>query len=94
MHARITYKMRYLPHPWNETRRTNGVKVWCLVKVVAPEHGPHMEHPVALFDYDLEAELFQAHVYGAGLDGPLVELDSNVRELFQLRASTSGREKS
>ena len=87
MTATVTYKMEFLPHPWNEKSRADGMKAWCLVKIVTPEHGARTSETVAIFNWDSEAETFQGHVYAAGLDGQLIELDPDVRDLFRLRGA-------
>ena len=84
MNATITYRMEYLPHPWNEKRRSRGTRAWCLVKVVTPAVGPKSAEPVAIFDWDSEAERFMGHVFALGLDGKLVTIDSDYKELFRL----------
>jgi len=91
MIATIRYKMAYLPHPWNTGSRAEGEKAWCLVKVVKPEHGATTEEPVAIFNWDSEAETFQGHVYAAGLDGKLIDIDRDVRELFELRSLNAAK---
>lgn len=91
MNATITYEMAFVPHPWNQVRRAEGVKAWCLVRVTTPEHGPRTEETVAVFDMDSEAMTFQGHILAAGLDGKLVRLDDDVRELFELQKKATRR---
>ena len=85
MKATITYEMRYEPHPWNDGLAKQGVRAWCLVKVTRPAIGPMSSEPVALFDRDSEAEVFQGHVLAESLDGQLLTIDPEVRELYVRR---------
>lgn len=43
MNAKITYRMSFEAHPWNEKSRAAGMQAWCLVKVITPELGPLVE---------------------------------------------------
>ena len=69
MKATIEYVMQKMPHPWDEERR--DVEVWALCKVVRPE-GQYVDpfevrfEPIALFNMDSEAALFQRHLIGGG----------------------------
>lgn len=65
-------------------REENGTKAWCLVMVTTPEVGPKSAEPVAIFNWDSEAERFMGHVHAAALDGKLVTIDPTQRELFEL----------
>lgn len=85
MNASISYAVRNLPHPWREEERKEGVHAWCLVKIIKPAIGPSTEEPVALFNWDSEAQLFMGHVLAAGLDGQLVSIDPDFVELQKLR---------
>ncbi len=91
MNAKITYKVSNIPYPWDEKRKKAGDMIYALVKRTVPEYGYPTEEPVAVFNYDSEARQFAAHVFMAGLDGKLVEMDDDLRQLFnatkQLRES-------
>lgn len=81
MKATITYRMGEIPHPWDDKRATKGERVWCLIKVITPVMGAVLEQPVAIFDLGSEARMFQGHVLASKLDGKLVTIDRDVREL-------------
>ena len=81
MQATITYRVECIPHPW-PTDKNRGIDAWCLVKIVTPEMGPSQTEAVAIFNFDSEAELFQAHILASDLDGKLVTIDKDVRELY------------
>lgn len=83
MKATITYKLGRILHPWDARQYNKDVYVWCLIKVTTPEHGRRDEEPVAIFNLDSEARLFQGHVYAGKLDGKLVDIDKDVKELFR-----------
>jgi hypothetical protein len=59
--------------------------------MVKPEHGPTTQEPVAIFNMDTEAMIFQGHVLAGGLDGSLVRLDSDARELFEIQKRVTRR---
>lgn len=84
MKARIEYRLENISHPWNEERRKQGMKAWCLMCRTIPELGPSTEEPVAIFNMDSDAERFAGHVFAEGLDGKLVSVGSDFRGLFQL----------
>lgn len=84
MKATITYRVEWHPHPWDAKQRARGVNAWCLVMVTTPEVGPKTVEPVAIFNFDSEAERFMGHVFASGLDGQLVSIDPNQKELFEL----------
>lgn len=86
MNATITYRIGSEPHPWDEKRRAQGVVAYCLIKVITPDFGPKREEPVAIFNWDSEAEMFMGHVFADLLDGKLVTIDPGFRELFEHRA--------
>lgn len=81
MNAKITYRVGRIYHPFNKARANE--LVWCLIKVTKPELGESKEEAVALFNLDSEARTFQGHVYADGLDGQLVSIDRDVRELYE-----------
>lgn len=85
MKANVTYRMGYIPHPWDEKRRREGIELWCLIKVITPEIGNGTEVAVAAFNLDSEAETFQGNVYAEGLDGKLVSISSDQRVMFERR---------
>jgi hypothetical protein len=86
MIATITYRMDYVPHPWDAKRRKEGTKAWCLMKVVTAESGQTADYEaVAIFNFDSEAELFQGHVVLEHLDGKLLTVDRSIAELIELR---------
>ncbi len=87
MNATISYAMEFIPHPWDSEQRKRGVQAWCLVKTVKPEVGEKTWEPVAIFNLDSEANTFQGHVFATGLDGKLVSIHRDTRELFELRRS-------
>lgn len=84
MRATISYALRNIPHPWNDKQRANGVKAWCLVKVVKPELGNETWETVAIFNLDSEAETFAGLVHADGHG--LVDIGPDFAELFKLRA--------
>ena len=88
MDAKITYAIRYVPHPYDKKQRAEGVHAWALLRVVtvAESFRPISEETVAIFNWDSEAEIFMTHVLSAGLDGKLVDVDPDFRELQKLRA--------
>lgn len=43
------------------------------------------EEPVALFNFDSEAEMFMGHLFAQKLDGRLVSIDETWREIFERR---------
>jgi hypothetical protein len=81
MKASITYRVGRILHPWDKKMANNGEYAWCLIKVITPEMGRVTEEPVAIFNFDSEARMFQGHVYASKLDGKLVEIDKDVKEL-------------
>jgi len=82
--ATITYRMENLRHPFDPNANDKGVYVWALVKVITPAHGETTETPVALFNLDSEARTFQGHVYAEKLDGKLVTINDDIRELCKM----------
>ena len=80
MKATITYKVANIEYPWNSERRGNGEKAWCLIKVTTPELGRVLEEPVAMFNVDSEATMFQGHIYTSGAK-ELIGIDPNIEEL-------------
>jgi len=91
VNATITYEMVFVPHPWDCVLRAQGVRAWCLFKIVKPEVGPKTQEPVAIFNMDSEAMTFQGHIMAAGLDGKLVQVDEDVREFFTRQQKVSRR---
>lgn len=85
MNATVTYQLQFIPHPWNEKSRKEGVSAWCLVRVMTPELGPRKEEPVAIFNLDSEAELFASHVFATKLDKKLVDIGRDFEQLCRLR---------
>lgn len=81
MKATVTYRVGFIPYPFDEKRRKAGDEIWALIKVVTPEMGKITEEPVAVFNLDSEARTFQGHVIASKLDGKLVDVDANVKEL-------------
>jgi hypothetical protein len=81
--AEIQYKMVYMLDPWNEERRKAGQKWWYLCKLVEPELGTDAFattiEPVAEFNRDSDAALFQAHLFKGGD----VNIDDRQRELCE-----------
>jgi hypothetical protein len=92
MNAKITYRVGSQPHPWDEKARAKGVTAMCLIKVITADFGPMREEPVAIFNWDSEAEMFMGHIFAAGLDGKLVTIDSDYRKLFEYRAKILSKE--
>ena len=82
MNAKVTYELRFEPHPWNEERREKGAKAWCLVQRIEPEYGAVRVEAVAIFNLDSAAETFAGHVFGAELDKKLVDIGKDFRNLF------------
>lgn len=80
MKATITYKVDRVPHPWDKERRSTGEEAWCLVKVTTPEFGRVTEEPVAMFNVDSEAKMFQGYIHASG-GKELIGIDSNIEEL-------------
>ncbi len=91
MKATIAYQLQYIPHPYDAKARERGTKAWCLVRVTRPELGNSTHVPVAMFNFDSEAETFQAHVFAEGLDGRLVTIDPEWRELFEDRRKRAAK---
>lgn len=89
MNAKITYRMAYCSSDLlSEGHRKAGVYAWHLMKVVQPElFGTYgsTEEPVAIFNLNSEAELFQAHVFASGLNEKLVTIGPDLKELFEER---------
>lgn len=83
MKATITYKVDQIGHPWDEKRRQSGEVVWCLIKVITPEYGDSKQEPVALFNLDSEAIMFQGHVFASGHNGSLVKIASNIKRMCE-----------
>lgn len=87
MNAKVTYEMSNQPHPWSEEKRKAGIKAWCLCRVTKTESGHRIGwEPVAIFNLDSEAETFQRHIFEGGFDGKLVDVDREIRQLFELQA--------
>lgn len=84
MNAKISYKVDCLPHPWNEKHRSEGVHAWCLVKVTTPAYGDKREEAVAIFNFDSEAEQFQAEVIISGLES-LIGITDATKEVITRR---------
>ncbi len=91
MKATITYRVSYEPHPYDKKQRAQGVRAWALVRVTTPEAGPRTEDVVAIFNFDTEAERFMGHVFAEGLDGRLVIIDPEWRELFEDRRKRAAK---
>ena len=89
MKATIIYMMQNIPHPWDNKMCKAGIMCWCLVKITIPEIGNRTSEPVAMFNYDSEAETFQGHVYAMDLDEKLVTIDRDCRELFNSKRNAS-----
>ena len=87
MKARIFYRMEQLPDPWNAERRMGGNEVWCLVKVTEPEYGDTITQPVAAFNLDSEALMFQGEILIEGYDR-LIEVPLPVKESFKRGLTT------
>lgn len=85
MKATITYGVEFIPHPWNDKQREQGVKAWCIVEYMTPEQGPRTVTPVAIFDLDSAAERFQGHVFAEGLNKKLITIDPSYEEIFEIR---------
>lgn len=81
MKATITYRVGRIPHPYDDKRAAKGEYAWCLIKVITPVMGEVTEEPVAMFNLDSEARTFQGHVLASKLDGKLVTIDKDIREL-------------
>jgi hypothetical protein len=92
VNAKVTYKMQYVPHPFDVKQRAEGVRAWTLFEVTTPPAGPSTAVPIALFNFDSEAERFMGHVFADGLDGKLLEIDPKVRGLFEMQAERRSRE--
>lgn len=83
MMACIKYTVEYILHPFDKKQAALGVKAWCLVKIVEPEIGTNMTwEPVAIFNYDSEASLFQGHVFASGTGDSVVKISRDCTELF------------
>ena len=81
MMAEIKYKMSYMLDPWNEERRKQGQKGWYLCKLVETELGIDSLstfEPVAEFNRDSDATLFQAHLFKGGT----VEIDDSYKRSY------------
>lgn len=91
MTAQIVYRVDRLPHPFDPKQRRNGVYAYCLIKVVQPDVGNATEEPVAIFNFDSEAELFLAHVSTSEVEGKLVEMTRDQRELYESFARSKAR---
>lgn len=64
MTAKLVYRIEFLPHPFNDEDRRNGIMAWCLVKVVlVGERTVVFSEVVAMFNFDTEALLFLRHVW-------------------------------
>lgn len=84
MNARIVYKMKNIPYPWDNARRAQGVKVWALCRVVVPEFGPSTGsdfEPIGLFNIDSEAERFMLHAFLTSGENGLLKFDQSELEL-------------
>lgn len=70
MMAEIKYVMQFLPRPWDKEKRKEGMKIWCLCKMVEPVSnrvGAFVAlETIAIFDSDSEALTFQEHCMGGG----------------------------
>lgn len=70
MKAEIKYVMQFLPHPWDKKRREEGLKLWCLCKMVVPVSSRidafEAVEPLAIFNRDSEALTFQEHCMAGG----------------------------
>ncbi len=97
MNATITYKVSNIPYPFDEKRKKAGETAYCLVKRIQPEYGYPIEEAVAVFNFDSEARQLAAHVFMAGIDVKLFDMDDDLRQLFQaeadLKFSRGGRGK-
>lgn len=83
MNAQITYRMAFIPDPWDVEQRKRGVKMWCLLEVTTPELGlSKTERPVACFNLDSDATRFMAHVHASGLNRALLSIDEEHADLF------------
>lgn len=86
MKATIEYSMQWMPDPFNEERRAAGGEAWVLCKVVRPDCGfvslieVRLE-PLAVFNFDSEAKLFQRHLIEGGTVLPDTEFARNHKEL-------------
>jgi hypothetical protein len=91
MNARISYKLARCPHPWNAALR-DQVDIWCLIKVITPEYGSITEEPVAIFNLDSEALLFQGVILSEGVERSIA-IDAPTRKLLEASHRHVHREK-
>jgi hypothetical protein len=82
VNAKVTYVLRFEPHPWNPDLRAKGIEAWCLVRRIEPEYGPMSTEAVAIFNFDSAAEVFAGHIFAAELDKKLVDIGEDFRNLF------------
>ncbi len=88
--ARIVYRMAYIPHPWDDKRRADGVNMWCLVREVYDESVSFWvidAKPIAMFNFDSDAEIFQKYL----VDEYNVVPDKDVVELWAQRKRRAER---
>lgn len=59
MSAEVEYHIRNVPYPWDRKRQGRGDTAWCLVRDTRLESGRLVsQEPVAIFNFDSEAEVF------------------------------------
>lgn len=84
MKVDLVYVLANIPHPWDEQQRKDGVKAWCLCRTMRTALREYTNYePLAMFNLDSEARIFAEHVFLAGLNGSLVEIDRDLEKLFQ-----------
>ncbi len=81
MNAKITYAMRFVPDPFDK-KNENRQSLWCLHEVTTPEYGEPTWKPIAIFNLDSEAERFMGNVFASGMDGILIDIAPNLRDVF------------
>jgi hypothetical protein len=84
MMAKITYKVRFMKCPWG-----GGNDAWCLVKETIPELGEPFSEPVAVFNFDSEARLFQAHVLTVDPEANVIGIAPGMQDSFRLSKEIS-----
>lgn len=79
MNAKITYKVRFIKHPWS-----GGTDAWCLAKETIPKLGEPFSEPVAVFNFDSEARLFQSHVLTEDPEAKVIGIAPGMQDSFRL----------
>lgn len=84
MNIKLKYVIEEMPHPWDDEKRAEGVKAFCLVRYYEPDCPPvaglhGSQEVVAMFNWDSEALLLSRFVHNGGT----IEASAMLQQLFE-----------